>query len=117
MTQETEFLNVDSMVGDGMGACEKETFGGINPSRGLQSIVEGASTKKSVSLHKLCQNWLKKNFNITALARHARIKKREDIDRALNLVTVKFDFVTLDGEEGDSVAFLNEDEILLEFLT
>ncbi len=94
-----------------MGACEK-TFGGLNTSKGLLSLEEKTPGAASGTLRQLCMNWLKHSFNIEAEIRNTEVKKLKAIDYILNIVPVKFDFVTYNGEEGDGIAFLDQNDVL-----
>jgi len=64
-----------------------------------------------VSLEDLCAEWLNKNFDIDAKIGHVIVLRQKEIDKALNLVAVKFYFTDVHGVEGDAIAFLNTIEV------
>jgi hypothetical protein len=64
----------------------------------------------------MCEDWLIVNFNLRGRVREASIIEPSEIDRALNLIPVKFYFTTEDGVEGDSVAHFAQAEIYRLFM-
>jgi hypothetical protein len=59
-------------------------------------------------LRSMCRYWLWDSFGIDAQIKGVKIDEQNEIDRALGLWPVKFEFTSFDGEEGDGVAFFEE---------
>jgi hypothetical protein len=65
-----------------------------------------------VHLKTLCSSWLEDNFKIDSIIEHVKVLPQKEIDKALDIICVEFDF-TYGDSEGSAIAFFDVDEIAL----
>jgi hypothetical protein len=65
-----------------------------------------------VHLKTLCSRWLEDNFKIDSNVEHVIVLPQNEIDKALGLIGVEFDF-TFRNSEGNCTAFFDADEVAL----
>ncbi len=68
-------------------------------------------TNKTDRLNEICSRWLLENFHINAEIEELEVLEQEEIDRNLGLIGIKFSFSNDEGVEGDSVAFIDTEEV------
>lgn len=64
-----------------------------------------------MDLESICLKWLKQNFRLDASIIGTRILGQKDLDRKLNLLLVRIDFVDDKGNQGDTVASIDMNSI------
>ena len=62
-------------------------------------------------LKEICSAWLLENFHLDEKINSIEILKQEEIDRDLGLIGIKFKFSNGEGFEGESVAFVDAEEV------
>jgi hypothetical protein len=59
----------------------------------------------------LCASWLYENFHFDGKINSVEILEQEEIDRSLCIIGIRFGFSKGEDFEGESVAFIDEEEI------
>jgi hypothetical protein len=59
----------------------------------------------------MCAEWLERNFRIFPTIERFNILPQKEIDKALSLVGVEFEFTYENGHEGNSTAFFDFNKI------
>jgi hypothetical protein len=63
-----------------------------------------------VHLKTLCSRWLAENFKIDSNIEHVQVLPQKEIDKALDIRGIEFDF-TFGNSECNAVAFFNVEEL------
>jgi hypothetical protein len=61
-------------------------------------------------LKTLCSSWLEENFKINSNIDHVHVLPQKELDNALGLIGIEFNF-TSGNIEGNAIAFFDADEV------
>ena len=64
------------------------------------------------ALKEICSSWLHENFHMNGKINNIEILEQEEIDRGLGLIGIRFWFSNGEGFEGESVAFVDAEEVM-----
>jgi hypothetical protein len=59
----------------------------------------------------MCTSWLRDKFGCNGTITGVKVEEQEDIDRLLNLIVVKFNFIDEEGNDGEGAAFFDADAV------